>query len=275
MVRSGLHVHIVAPVTDGRMGEAPPAEPAALLRRVTIPVGAAVALVVAAAWYTIWKSSGFLMSLMAPSTVALTNLAFVFALLVVMMIGMMLPSALPMILAYRGLTRLEAGQAVKPADMLGTVGFVGAYFVVWGAFGVAALFALIALGALGPWTGAAVLIPAATLVAAGAWQVTRTKQVCLNHCTSPMGFVMHHWRSGRIGAIRMGFRHAVYCIGCCWLFTLVLFISGSMSLLWMGGLSVVIFGEKLGVRTLLFSRIIGVLLVALGALAALGAITAT
>jgi len=89
-----------------------------------------------------------------------------------------------------------------------------------------------------------------------------------------MSFVLHHWRSGRIGAIRMGFRHSLYCIGCCWLFMLVLFISGSMSLLWMGGLSVVIFAERLGVRTILFSRVIGVLLVALGALAGVGAFIA-
>jgi len=68
----------------------------------------------------------------------------------------------------------------------------------------------------------------------------------------------------------MGVRHSLYCIGCCWLFMIVLFVSGSMSLLWMGGLSVVIFAEKLGVRTALFSRVIGVLLVALGVLAGVG-----
>jgi predicted metal-binding membrane protein len=55
---------------------------------------------------------------------------------------------------------------------------------------------------------------------------------------------------------------------------LVLFISGAMSLVWMGGLSVVIFAEKLGVHTPLLSRAIGVLLVALGALTAAAAIAA-
>src|SRR5207244_866546 len=79
------------------------------------------------------------------------------------------------------------------------------------------------------------LLSAATLFAGGLWQVTRTKEICLSHCTSPTGFVLQYWRSGRIGAMRMGFRHSLYCIGCCWLFMLVLFISGSMSLLWMGG----------------------------------------
>src|SRR5437879_8001713 len=133
------------------MGEAVPAEPTALLRRVTIPVAAAVVLVVAAAWYATWTSADFLMALMAPSTITSTDLALFFALLLVMMVAMMLPSALPMILAYRGLTRLEAGGIVRPADRLGAFAFVGAYFLAWGGFGVAALFALLALGSFGPW----------------------------------------------------------------------------------------------------------------------------
>src|SRR5436853_7536369 len=118
--------------------------------------------------------------------------------------------------------------------------------------------------------GAALLISAATLFAGGLWQVTRTKEICLSHCTSPTGFVLRYWRSGRIGAMRMGFRHSLYCIGCCWLFMLVLFISGPMSLLWMGGISVAIFAEKPGDRTVLFRRGIGVILLGLGAVATLG-----
>src|SRR5438309_88971 len=131
------------------MGEAVPSEPTALLRRITIPVAAAVAVIVGAAWYATWTSADFLMALVAPSTITSTDLALFFALLLVMMVAMMLPSALPMILAYRGLTRLEAGRIVRPADALGTFAFVGAYFLVWGAFGVAALFALMALGIFG------------------------------------------------------------------------------------------------------------------------------
>ena len=252
------------------MGEATGQGPAILLRRVTIPVAAAVALVVAAAWYATWTSSDFLMALMAPSTIVSSDLVLFFALLVVMMVAMMLPSAMPMILAFRGMTRLEAGRPTKPADNTATVLFVMPYFLVWGAFGVAAILGLIGLGligAIGTTTGPFVFASAVTLVAAGLWQVTRTKEVCLTHCTSPMSFVMRHWRSGRIGAIRMGLRHSLYCVGCCWLFMLVLFISGSTSLLWMGGISVVIFAEKLGDRTLLLSRAIGALLVAFGTLA--------
>src|SRR3989442_8380792 len=210
------------------------------------------------------------MALTAPSLLRSTDLVLFFALLVVMMVAMMFAAALPMIVAYRGVARLEAGRPTKPADDAATALFIAPYFLVWGAFGVSSLLALSALGLMGATTGPFAFVSAVTLVAAGLWQVTRTKEVCLTHCTSPMSFVLHHWRSGRSGAIRMGFRHSLYCIGCCRLFLLLLFISGSMSLVWLGGISVVIFAEKLGVRTLLCSRVIGVLLVALGALAAVG-----
>ena len=253
------------------MPETVRAGPAGLLRHLTIPVAAALALAVGAAWYATWASADTLMALAAPSILRATDLVLFFVLLVVMMVAMMLPSALPMIVAYRGMTRLEAGRATKPADYAATALFIAPYFLVWGAFGVAALLALSALGLMGAMTSPLAFASAVTLVAAGLWQVTRTKEVCLTQCTSPMSFVLHHWRSGRIGAAWMGFRHSLYCIGCCWLFMLVLFVSGSMSLLWMGGLSVVIFAEKLGVRTGLFSRVIGVLLVAFGALAGVGA----
>src|SRR5207245_10086886 len=119
---------------------------AILLRRVTIPVAAVVALVVAAAWYATWTSSGFLMALMAPSTIVSSDLVLFFALLVVMMVAMLLPSAMRMILPFRGLTPLEAGRPTKPADNTATVLFVMPYFLVWGAFGAAAVLGLLGLG---------------------------------------------------------------------------------------------------------------------------------
>src|SRR2546427_1221098 len=206
------------------MVETVPAEPAGLLRHLTIPVAAAVALAVGAAWYATWTSADVLMALMAPSLLRSTDLVLFFALLVVMMVAMMLPSALPMILAYRGMTRLEAGRPTKPADDAATALFIAPYFLVWGGFGVAALLPLSAFGLLGSMTGPLAFASAVTLVAAGLWQVTRTKEVCLTHCTSPMSFVLHHWRSGRSGAIRIGFRHSLDCIGCCWPFLPLLFL---------------------------------------------------
>jgi predicted metal-binding membrane protein len=211
--------------------------------------------------------------MMVPSAPAdLAGLAVFYVLLVVMMVAMMLPAAVPMTLAVHGLTRFEGGRPTRPADPVATALFVAPYFLVWGGFSLLALLGIVSLGLAGPLTGALALLPAATLIAAGAWQVTRTKGVCLTHCQSPIGFVMHHWRSGRAGAFRMGLRHAAYCIGCCWLFMLVLFFAGAMSLLWMGVLSVAIFAEKAGPRSPLVPRAIGVILVVLGGIAALGAL---
>src|SRR3989454_5270877 len=135
------------------MVETAPAEPAGLVRHLTIPVAAAVALAVGAAWYATWTSADVLMALMAPSLLRSTDLVLFFALLIVMMVAMMLPSALPMILAFRGMTRLEAGRPTKPADDAATALFIAPYFLVWGAFGAAALLALSAFGLLGSLIG--------------------------------------------------------------------------------------------------------------------------
>ena len=245
-----------------------------LLRRLTVPVGLAVVAVTAVAWYVTWSTSDVTMMLTNPSMPATdpAAIAAFLALLVVMMVAMMLPSALPMILAYRGLTRLEAGRPVKPADDVATALFVLPYFLVWGAFGALALLGLLGVGLLGPLRGALALAPAVVLLAAGAFQFTRTKEVCLGYCESPMGFVVRFWRSGRLGALRMGSRHAMYCIGCCWLFMVVLFVVGSMSLPWMGLVSVLIFAEKVGSDRFPVSRAIAVLLFVLAGLVGLRAL---
>ena len=243
-----------------------------LLRSVTLPMAVLVGAVVVLAWYVTWTTAGVTMGLMEPARtldgpVALT---LFLAILVVMMVAMMLPSALPMIVAYRGFTRLENGRPVRPTDNVGTLLFILPYFLVWGAFSLLALLGLVALGLMAPMMPSPwfALAPAAVVLAAGAWQFTRPKEVCLTHCESPMGFVMHHWRSGRGGATRMGTRHAVYCIGCCWLFMIVLFVAGAMSLLWMGMISIVIFLEKVGSNRLPMSRIIGVVFIVFGAVLA-------
>ena len=239
-----------------------------LLRRVTVPVAGLVAVLVAVAWYVTFSTSTLTMSfLMMGSPTQPLELALFFGLTTTMMVAMMLPAALPMIVAFHGMTRLEGGRPVKPADAVATAMFVAPYFLVWGAFGVLALVALVALGLMGPMTGALAIAPAATLVVAGVYQLTRPKEVCLAHCQSPMAFVMRHWRSGRTAAARMGLHHAAYCLGCCWLFMIVLFVAGSMSLLWMGLLSGVIFVEKVATRQRVVARAVAALLLILGAIA--------
>ncbi len=251
---------------DGTVAGEASGESPGILRRLTVPVAVAVGLVVAVAWYVTWATSDLMGGLMAiPSTPAgEAGLGAFFGLMVVMMAAMMLPAALPMILTYHGISRLEGGRPVKRPDYAGTGLFTAPYLLIWAAFGLAAMLGVAALGSVGPLSGASVLLPAAALVAAGAYQMTRTKEVCLRACQSPMSFLLLHWRSGRLGALRMGARHAVYCLGCCWLLMIALFVAGALSFVWMGVLSVVIFAEKVGTRQLLFSRAVGAVLVVLG-----------
>lgn len=238
------------------------------LRRITPLMGLAVALVTASAWYVTWASSDLVSAIMAVPFFGLNMTALVvfFSLIIVMMVAMMLPSALPMIVTFHGLTRAQASGSTTPGKSTGTIVFTSAYFLVWGAFGVLALLGLTELGLMGAMSGWALLVPGAVLVGAGAYQLAQAKEVCLRHCQTPFSFVMTHWRSGRFGPLRMGLRHASYCLGCCWMFMIVLFVTGTMSLFWMGGISVAIFLEKVVSKQLLFSRVIGVLLLVIGGL---------
>lgn len=243
---------------------------AGVLERIRLPLAVGVAGIVALAWIVTWRTADFTMGLLGMGGVVTAGplaLTLFFAIMIVMMVAMMLPSALPMILAYHGMSRLEAGRPTKPADVLGTALFVSAYFLVWGLFGALALSGLAALGLMGPMMGVLAFLPGAVLVAAGGYQMTRAKEVCLTHCHSPMSFVMTHWRSGRAGALRMGLRHAMYCVGCCWLFMIVLFVAGAMSLVWMGVLSVVIFVEKVTPGQRVVTRGVAALLLVLGGIA--------
>jgi predicted metal-binding membrane protein len=83
------------------------------------------------------------------------------------------------------------------------------------------------------------------LIAAGLYQWSALKRVCLAKCQSPIGFLLSHWRDGPRGAFRMGGAHGLYCLGCCWLLMALLFVAGVMNLIWIAALSGVVLLEKI------------------------------
>jgi predicted metal-binding membrane protein len=87
-------------------------------------------------------------------------------------------------------------------------------------------------------------VAGAALAAAGLYELTPLKAVCLRHCRSPMHFLLGGWRLGFGGAIRMGVEHGAYCVGCCWGLMVILFTLGVMSLFWMGVVAALIFAQK-------------------------------
>jgi predicted metal-binding membrane protein len=184
----------------------------------------------------------------------------------VMMAAMMLPSAAPMILLYGTVSRRRQATASPSA---GAGVFALGYVAVWAVFCVVALVLQVALDQ------AALLSPAMTLnsrwlagsvlVAAGLYQWTPLKHACLRRCRSPLDFLMTEWREGWRGALMMGIRHGTYCVGCCWMTMLLLFIGGIMNMAWIAGIAAFVLVEKLAPAGHWIGRVAGVALVVWGA----------
>ena len=190
----------------------------------------------------------------------------------VMMIGMMVPSATPMILLFGNVQRRQLA-AENPALRVGL--FTAGYLLVWGLFSVAAAgaqLALTRLALLAPMELAAPAWLGATLVAAaGVYQLTPLKNACLRRCRSPAEFLSSHWRRGHAGAVRMGVEHGCYCVGCCWLLMGLLFTVGVMNLLWVVAIAAFVLVEKLAPRGEVIARLSGAALLLFAAYLLLGA----
>jgi predicted metal-binding membrane protein len=170
--------------------------------------------------------------------------ALLFAMWAVMMTGMMLPSAAPMILLFAGVVR----QSDLPRPAIRSYAFAAGYLVVWSLFAAMAVVVqrlLVAGLALTPMmTLSSNRAASAVLALAGIYQLTTFKRTCLSLCQSPVTFIARHWRDGLVGALRMGMTHGMFCIGCCWALMLLLFAGGVMHLTTIGLLTIFVLIEK-------------------------------
>ncbi|HSH08251.1 MAG TPA: DUF2182 domain-containing protein [Burkholderiales bacterium] len=244
----------------------------ALLKRDRLTVGAALVLIVLLAWgYTAYLARSIDMSgggMAMPQLQAWSAGMFAFMVVMwfVMMVAMMLPSAAPMILTFAAIQRRRQAQG---GSMVSTGVFIAGYLLVWAAFSLLATSAQYGLeraalvspmmGKAAPWLGAALL------VGAGLFQFAPLKDVCLDKCRSPIGFIMTEWRDGARGALVMGLRHGAFCTGCCWALMALLFVGGVMNLLWVAALALFVLIEKVVPAGGRLGKAGGVLLVAWGA----------
>jgi predicted metal-binding membrane protein len=194
------------------------------------------------------------------------DFALMFAMWSVMMVGMMLPAATPMALLYAQVVRKAArdGSVLPP-----TAVFIAGYLSAW------ALFSIAATSAQWGLETAALLSPllvansprlgAGLLISAGVYQLTPWKGACLSRCRDPVHFFATHFRPGVRGALRLGFRYGLYCLGCCWLLMGLLFVGGVMNLLWIAALSVFVLAEKVIPLGASGGRVAGVLMIGVGA----------
>ena len=61
----------------------------------------------------------------------------------------------------------------------------------------------------------------------------------------PAEFLSRIWRDGTGGAMIMGVRHGLFCIGCCWALMGLLFVLGVMNLFWVAIITGVVLVEKI------------------------------
>jgi predicted metal-binding membrane protein len=215
------------------------------------------------------------MAAVMPQTQAwsLREFGLMFLMWSVMMVAMMLPSAAPMILLFAAANRKQES-ALTPFPR--TSAFIVGYLLVWIGF------SLLATATQGILHAAALLSPmmattnsllaAILLVAAGLYQWSPLKYACLHHCRSPLAFMLNEWRAGSLGALRMGLKHGIYCLGCCWSLMLLLFVAGVMNLLWIAILAVLVLVEKVAPSGQYLSRIMGIVFVIWGVWLAVGLI---
>lgn len=216
-----------------------------ILRSEKFYVFIGLVLLISLAWFNVFQISSTMLSA-ADMMIAGVNYYSLAVMWMIMMMGMMLPSAIPMILIFAALKKKREAQGKLIAS---TWIFISGYVMIWLAFSLLAAYVQYLLRSflllsnelyvINPYISGTILI------AAGAYQLTKIKNVCLKNCQSPLDFITSHWREGNAGALLIGLRHGIYCLGCCWLLMGLLFVGGIMNLLLVIAIASFIFIEKL------------------------------
>lgn len=194
---------------------------------------------------------------MAMGDWSLGNLAITISMWWVMMIAMMIPAAAPVVLLYDRSYRVSHSDTKSPVWQ-----FVAGYLLLWGAFSSLAGLLQIALGqaaflTMGLMALEAPMIAMIVLIAAGIYQITPVKRACLERCRNPAQFIARFQSPGAVGAFRLGLIHGLYCVGCCWVVMLLLFVGGVMNLVWVTILTLLVTAEKLLPRGRLVASTLG------------------
>jgi len=198
----------------------------------------------------------------------MVNFGPLFIMWAIMMAAMMGPTFVFSMRAYEDLITSANGSRA------GSLGLILGYFASWVAFAALIALAQVWLVKTGIVNQMGVSVSgwfsAALLIVAGVYQFTKLKDICLEHCRSPMVQFLRHWLPGFVGGLRMGAHHGAYCVVCCWGLMAIGFVGGMMSLLWMGVATVLMTLEKLPQLGAFVTRPVGLGLIGWGIYVGLG-----
>ena len=197
--------------------------------------------------------------MMEPASWSIGYGLLVFLMWWLMMVAMMLPSAAPMILLYTALIR----RAQKTKNIITEVTlFISGYLLAWAAFSLFAAALQSQLEVRG-WMSPMMMettniyLAAGILIAAGIYQLTPLKTVCLENCRQPASFLAGYKNTWINSPLRIGLVHGFYCVGCCWFLMGLLFFGGIMNLYWIVGLIIFVAIEKLHEKGVIFGKVLG------------------
>ena len=245
------------------------------LRHDRLIVAIGIATVVAFSWGYLIAGAGIDMSMadmpMDPEPWSPAQALLMFAMWWVMMVAMMVPTAAPTILLFATIKRR---QATADSPVIPSWLFLAGYLVIWAGFSLVAVSAQWALEQSGLLSGMMAstsnLLAGIILLAAGLYQLTPIKRACLRYCQNPLLFLSQYWQPGALGALRMGFRHGSYCVGCCWFLMGLLFVGGVMNLVWIAAVAIYVGLEKMVARSRWLSSAVGAGLIVAGAIVLAG-----
>ena len=195
----------------------------------------------------------------------LINLTFIFLMWFLMMIAMMLPTAIPFIMMF---DKISDERKQQHYTYVLTINFFLSYLLVWGLFSFCVTiihFLFQKFNILNSSTlSVGYLIGGLLFIFAGIYQMTPYKEACLRYCRNPIELLSNQKIFHKTGAFQIGFRHGVFCVGCCWVLMLLLFYSGIMNVIWILGLSLYIMIEKFIIIGKKFNIYTGLVLIFFG-----------
>jgi predicted metal-binding membrane protein len=227
-----------------------------LIRHRRVLVAGALATVSAVAWVYLLFGAGIEREMMDVGVGQMMKMlpewspshaVLIFVMWGAMMVAMMLPTAAPTVLLVTTLAsdRTSNPNFVPALAMLFALG----YLLVWCGFSFAATLTQWGLDGAGLLSETMAfgdaMLAGTVLIAAGVYQWTSLKDTCLRHCRSPSEFLVSHWHDGTVGAVQIGVRHGLFCLGCCWMLMALLFVGGLMNLAWVGAIAILVLLEKI------------------------------
>jgi predicted metal-binding membrane protein len=252
-----------------------------LIRRDRLIVGIGLAVLTVVSWIYLVNMAGGIRTAVGDAEMpemaawGVAQFLALFVMWTVMMVGMMVPSAAPMMLLVLGVYRHRGDNEARISGMA----FIAGYLLAWVGFSLIAAgsqFSLHHASMLSAEMATrSTLVAGPILLAAGIYQWLPVKGACLSHCRLPLATLASEWREGARGAFVMGIRHGLFCVGCCWMLMALLVVVGVMNLIWVAIIAGFVLIEKLTAKGPLFGRVGGVLLVVWGAYVLIGRASVT